>query len=94
MASPSDCDIHDGPPQDSPGAGPPRQPGPRPHGDGRAQLPGGGGGRVWPLSHGLHGGVQDGDGPRDDAQESLDVQKCDKVGPDQIRDKGRDKNKE
>merc|ERR1712029_1180141 len=56
---PGDCDSHDGPPQDSPG-------------DGRAQLPGGGGGRVWPLSHGLHGGVQDGDGPRDDAQESLD----------------------
>merc|ERR1711936_1306002 len=47
--------------------------------DGRAQLPGGGGGRVWAVSHRLHGGVSDGDGPRDDAQQGLSLQKCDKV---------------
>ena len=86
MTSPSDCDSHDGPPQDSPGAPPPLHSA-GPHGDGRAQLPGGGGGRVWAVSHRLHGGVSDGDGPRDDAQQGLSLQKCDKVGADQIRDK-------
>ena len=31
------------------------------------------------VSHSLHGGMQDGDGGRDDAQESLNVPECDEV---------------
>jgi len=69
--------------EDCGGAGPgplrPAGPGPGPHGDGRAQLPGGGGGGVWAVPHCLHGGVSPHHPPSDDAQENLNVQKCDSV---------------
>ena len=81
MAPPSDSHLPHGAPQDRPGAAPPhlRGEGEGPYAHGRAQLPRGGGGGVRAVSHGLHGGVSHGDGPSHDAQESLNVQKCDKV---------------